>query len=152
MSSKRKPALPPAIEARVAKKVFMTIAARKGERAVDRFVKAVRAGGTPDRKDMQIVAAQLEQALADVRCRRAFGLQDGQGRKEDPGIRRRNQLICAEVDELRAVDYTLAGAAELVGLRYNLEPETVSKLHKSANKRRRDHSEFLEHVEKRGKN
>jgi hypothetical protein len=138
MKKQRTPALPPAVEERLAKRIYITFDVRRGEGSLDRFLKAIRAGATPDPVDLRIVAAQLERVLAGVTFGKAFGRQKGQGRKSSRDVSLRNQAICAEVEELRVEGFKLEAAAELVAQRYKVSPETVTKMHKETNKRHRE--------------
>ena len=136
----------------MAKRIFMTFEVRSKETALDRFLKAVRAGSVPDRSDLRIVAAQLESVLDGVSFGRAFGLQVGQGRKESPDIAFRNQVASAEVEELRKEGYTLEGAADLVSQRYAVSPESVIKIYKDRAKSKRELSALLRRAAQQGKN
>ena len=131
MKKSRKPALPAVVEARMAKRIFMTIRETRRESAHDRFIKAVNAGEIPDLADMKIVAAQLERALSKkMTFARAFGLIAGQGRKSDQRTAWRNNLINAEVEELRDAGWSLEDAADHVSQRYSVSPDLVLKVHK----------------------
>jgi hypothetical protein len=135
------------------KRIFITIKEGRVVSAHDRFIKSVREGAIPDRDDMRIVAAQLELVLSKKETfARAFGLIAGQGRKSNQTTAWRNKLINAEVEELRKEGFTLDDAASLVAQRYEVAAESVSKLHKSRQKQRRERDVFLDRVEKRGKN
>lgn len=138
MSKTRKPELPPAVQARVAKHVIILVDLEEGEGALDRFLNAVRADKIPERDDLRIVAACLTRVLGGASFGRAFNLQKGQGRRRSRSIDFRDQCICGEIKELRREGYTLEDAADLVARRYSVSPETVSKLHKAKNKADRE--------------
>ena len=131
MTKSRKPALPAAVAARMAKRIFMTITEKRVVHAHDRFIKSVRDGAIPNRDDMQIVAAQLESVLSKKKTfARAFGLIAGQGRKSDQKTDWRNNLINAEVEELRDAGWSLEKAADHVSQRYSVSSDLVLKVHK----------------------
>ena len=131
MTKSKKPALPAAVAARMEKRIFITIKETRRVSAHDRFIKSVRDGAIPDRDDMRIVAARLELVLSKkMTFARAFGLIDGQGRKSDERTARRNNLINAEVEELRDEGWSLEKAADHVSQRYSVSSEVVQKVHK----------------------
>lgn len=148
----RKPELPPAVAERMAKRIFITFDIHRGEGALERFLKAVRGGEVPDRDDLRTVAAQLEHVLAGASFGRAFGRQEGQGRKSSKDISHRNQVICAEVEELRKEGFTLERAADLVAQRYEVSLETVSKMHRTTSKRHRETAASIQRSGAGGKN
>jgi hypothetical protein len=138
MAISRKPALPAAVAARMAKRKFMVWRIGTTVAPHDRFLSAIRNGEDPDREDLRIVAMQLERALAGESFRRAFGLQAGQGRKSDNKVDLRNQHIAAEVAELRKERFSLSDASELVAARYHVTADYVSKIHKAKRKEDRE--------------
>lgn len=154
MKKTRTPDLPPAVAARMTKRIFIRAEVIGVQSPLDRFLRSVRTGQIPDGDDLRIVARQLELVLAGKTFGRAFGLQNGQGRKPNREVTAKNQNICAEVEELRKEGSTLEAAAELVAQRYQCSSESVSKLHKSEQKRKRarESSERLRQLEGRGKN
>lgn len=154
MKKQRTPALPPAVSGRMAKRVFIKITALRGESPHDRFIKAVRAGKSPDPDDLRIVAEQLESVISgEVTFERAFNLIQGQGRRASADIQHRNQRIAAEMEELRKEDdYTLDDAAELLAQRYpGVSVESVIKIHKNRMKQQRDSAKLRKDIEERGK-
>jgi hypothetical protein len=133
MSKQRKPALPDAVAARMAKRTFIATSIRSTDHPHDRFIRAVREGAVPDLNDMQIVAENLESVLSKKETfARAFGLVVGQGRKPDDRIKRRHNLINAEIEELRDEGWTLEKAAALVSQRYSISVDSVLKVHKGS--------------------
>lgn len=130
MNKPRKPELPPAVAARMAKRTFIVLGVVAVETALDRFLKAVKAGETPNQDDMRIVGAQLEHALSKESIRKVFYLEGGRGRKESKSVARRNDRINAEIEELRDEGWTLDDAAELVAQRYSVSADLVKKVHK----------------------
>ena len=131
MTKPRKPALPAAVAARMEKRIFITITEVRVVHAHDRFIKAVREGVIPDRHDMRAVATQLELVLSKKETfARAFGLIAGQGRKSSQRTARRNELINAEVEELRDEGWSLEKAADHVSQRYSVSSDLVLKVHK----------------------
>jgi hypothetical protein len=152
MKRPTEPPLPPPVEARMAKHQVIDFEIREGEACHERFLRVVRAGDIPNIDDIRMVARRLENVLAGMSFRKAFCMQPGQGRKADKKINHRNQLIRAEVQELRLAGYVLDDAADLVSRRYSVSPETVSKLHKDENRRQRQHLEYLAKLESKVSN